>query len=460
MVKLLLKQIAEKMDGKIIHGDPSSKFQHYSIDSRKMRKGSLFFALRDKRDGHDFIPDAVKNGAKGIVVSRQVPFTKHQIAFIKVDNTLKALQRLAHQVFLDHPVKVVGITGSIGKTTTKEFTSALLKTKYHPLKSEGNFNNHIGLPLSLLKIKKNHDIAILEYGMNHPGEISSLTRIAKPDIAVICNVYPVHMEFFKDIQEIAEAKKEILVGMNPDGRPVLNGDQSLVLNMIKSLKTRPVLFGFTEKCEVRASNIRIHSLEKMSFDFLYKGRKARASIPFSNRGHLYNFLAAAGIASILSVPFEEILKTGKKLKPFKNRGEVLYLKKNIKIINDSYNSNPAALEQALNSLSIQEGGRKIAVLGDMLELGKKQKSYHTAAGKSVAENKIDVLITIGPLAKYIAQGALNSGLPSHKIITFNDSEEAAKEIPNLLEKNDLVLIKGSRGVRTEKVIKALKKEGV
>jgi len=459
MIKLKLNELADKMKGTILQGDPATKFQDYRIDSRDVKKGSLFFALTDKRDGHDFIPDAVKNGAKGAVVSKQVPLVNKNTAYIKVDHTLQALQRLSHQVLLDHPVRVIGITGSTGKTTTKEFTAALLKSKHRVLKSQGNYNNHIGLPLSLLRIKKRHDTAVLEYGMSHAGEIQGLTRIARPDVAVVCNVYPVHMEFFESTDEIAAAKKEIIEGMNPNGTAVLNGDQPHVLNMIKSLKKSPVLFGLSDKCDVRANNIRVQSLEKMSFDFHYKGREARAFIPFSNQGYLYNFLAAAAIASVLSVPFEKILKTAKKLKPSTNRGEILYLDKNIKAVNDTYNSNPAALEQALKSLSMQKRGRKVAVLGDMLELGEKQIDYHTAAGKSVVQKRIDLLVTIGPLAKYIAEGALISGMSPENIISFDRSEEAAEKIHSLLKENDIVLVKGSRGVKTEKIINVLKKEG-
>lgn len=459
MIKLQLSELAEKMKGTILQGDPHTKFRHYSIDSRKTEPGSLFFALKDKRDGHDFIPDAVKNGAKGAVVSKQVPFVDEKTSYVKVDHTLKALQRLAHQVLLEHNVRVIGITGSIGKTTTKEFTAELLKNNCQVLKSQGNFNNHIGLPLSLLRLNNKHDTAVLEYGMSRQGEILNLTQIAPPDIAVVCNVYPVHMEFFESIHEIAAAKKEILEGMNPNGTAVLNGDQPLVLDMVKSLKKSPVLFGLTDKCDVRAHNIHIHSLEKMSFDFHYKGHETRITIPFSNKGHLYNFLAAAGIAYVLSVPFEKIIKTGKKLKPSDNRGEVIYLTNNIKVINDTYNSNPAALEEALKSLSKQKGGRKIAVLGDMLELGEKQIAYHTEAGKSVVENKIDLLITVGSLAKYIAEGAMISGMSPENVISFEQSEEAAEKIPSLLNQNDLVLIKGSRGIKTEKIVHALEKEG-
>ncbi len=447
------------MNGKILQGDPSSKFNHYSIDSRQTEKGSLFFALKDKRDGHEFILDAVEKGAGGAVVSKQVSFVNKKTAYIKVSHTLKALQKLAHQVFLEHHVKVIGITGSTGKTTTKDFTAALLKKKYHPLKSRGNFNNHIGLPLSLLGLHENHDVAVLEYGMSSPGEISDLTCIAPPDIAVICNVYPVHMEFFKSIHHIADAKKEILDGMKKNGTAVLNGDQPIVLDMVKSLGKKPVLFGLKDHCDVRAQDIRIHSLQKMSFNFFYKGFHSRTTIPFSNKGYLYNFLAAAGIASIMSVPFKDILKTGKKLNPSNNRGEILYLADNIKVIDDSYNSNPAALDHALESLSVPTQGRRIAVLGDMLELGEKEINYHRKAGDSVTKNNIDILITIGPLAKYIAESALNSGMSSHKIMSFYESEEAAKEIPSLLKENDLVLVKGSRGMKTEKIIKALKRKG-
>lgn len=459
MAELRLGQIAEKLNGKIEQGDPSSRFSDFSIDSRDIKKGSLFFALKGQRDGHDFIPDAVRNGAKGAVISKDLSSLENSTAYIKVDHTLKALQRLAHRVLLEHKVKVIGITGSTGKTTTKEFTAELIKKKYHTLKSLGNFNNHIGLPLSLLRLNKEHEAAVLEYGMSHKGEVLTLTRIAQPDIAIICNVYPVHMEFFKNIHQIADAKKEILDGMNPGGTAVLNGDQPLILSMMKSLRKKPVLFGLTDKCDVRACNIHVHSLEKISFDFICMGCRARTFIPFSNRGYLYNFLAAAGAASVLSVPFEEIVETGKKLKPSDNRWEILCLADNIKVINDSYNSNPAALEEALKSLSVQNGGRKIAVLGDMLELGDRQEDFHRAAGKSAVQNGIDMLITVGPLAKYMAEGALDSGMVLHNIHSFSDSEEAAREMPSLLRQNDIVLIKGSRGVKIEKIVHALKKGG-
>jgi len=459
VTELRLNQLAAKMNGKIEQGDPSSKFSDFSIDSRDIKKGSLFFALKGQRDGHDYIPDAVKNGARGAVVSKDLSSMENNTAYIKVDHTLKALQRLAHRVLLEHEVKVIGITGSTGKTTTKEFTAKLLKKKYHTLKSLGNFNNHIGLPLSLLRLNKDHEAAVLEYGMSHKGEILTLIRIAQPDIAVICNVYPVHMEFFENIHQIADAKKEILDGMNPDGTAILNGDQPLILSMMKSLRKKPVLFGLTDKCDVKACNIHVHSLEKMSFDFFCMGRQARTFIPFSNRGYLYNFLAAAGTASIMSVPFDHIVETGKKLKPSDNRGEILCLADNIKVINDSYNSNPVALEEALKSLSVQKGGRKIAVLGDMLELGERQKDFHRAAGKSAALNRIDMLITVGPLAKHMAEGALDSGMALNHILSFSDSEEAAREIPSLLKENDTVLIKGSRGVHIEKIVNSLKKGG-
>ncbi len=459
MVELRLDQLAEKMNGKIEQGDPSSEFSDFSIDSRDIKKGSLFFALQGQRDGHDYITDAVKNGARGAVISRDLSFMPNNTAYIKVDHTLKALQRLAHRVLMEHKVKVIGITGSTGKTTTKEFTAELLKKKYNTLKSQGNFNNHIGLPLSLLRLNKDHEAAVLEYGMSHKGEILTLTRIARPDIAVICNVYPVHMEFFENIHQIADAKKEILDSMNPEGTAVLNGDQPLVLSMMKSLRKKPVLFGLTDRCDMKACNIHVHSLEKMSFDLFCMGRKVRTFIPFSNRGYLYNFLAAAGTASVMSVPFDHIIKTGQKLKPITNRGEILYLDDNIKVINDSYNSNPAALEESLKSLSIQKGGRKIAVLGDMLELGERQKDFHKAAGKTAAQNRIDLLITVGPLAKYMVEGALDSGMALHNIHSFNDSEEAAREIRSLLKENDIVLIKGSRGVKIEKIVNVLKKGG-
>jgi UDP-N-acetylmuramoyl-tripeptide--D-alanyl-D-alanine ligase len=453
-----LSETAEKMGGKILQGSHSLSFHKFNIDSRLTEPGELFFALVAERNGHDFIPAAIKKGASGAVVSHEVTIPDKDIALIQVNDTLEALHKLAGQVLSEHPVKVIGITGSIGKTTTKEFTFRLLSRSLNVLKSEGNFNNQLGVPLSLLKLTDKHEVAVLEMAMSAPGEIRTLTRIASPDIAVITNIYPVHLQFFSSIEEIALAKKEILEGTKDDGIAVLNGDDPLVKKIAEDWKGERISFGLSSGSEVRAQNIQKIGWEGMSFELRYGPRKEKISLPFFYESHLYNFLAASAAAWALSVPFEDILPQIITLKLMPNRGTLVRLAKNIKLIDDSYNSNPAALEAALKALASLPSKRKIAALGDMLELGEKEVEYHIQAGKHVAESGWDILVTVGVLSQHMAEGALSSGMGADRIFSFESSEEAAGEILPLIQEGDLILVKSSRKIAIEKIVERLKKE--
>jgi UDP-N-acetylmuramoyl-tripeptide--D-alanyl-D-alanine ligase len=446
------------MGGKILQGSHSLSFHKFNIDSRLTEPGELFFALVAERNGHDFVPAAVKKGASGAVVSHKISIPDKDIALIQVNDTLEALHKLATQVLSEHPVKVIGITGSIGKTTTKEFTWRLLSRNLNVLKSEGNFNNQLGVPLSLLKLTDKHDVAVLEMAMSAPGEIKTLTRIAPPDIAVITNIKPVHLQFFNSIEEIALAKKEILEGAKNDGIAVLNGDDPLVKKIAEGWKGKKILFGLSAECEVRAQNIQKTGWKGMAFELRYGNREEKISLPFFYESHLYNFLAAAAAAKALSVPFEDILPQIITLSLMPNRGTLVRLAKNIRLIDDSYNSNPAALESALKALAPLASKRKIAVLGDMLELGEKEIEYHIQAGRQVAEWGWDILVTVGILSQYIAEGALSSGMRTDQVFSFKNSEEAAGELSLLLQEGDLVLVKASRKIETEKIVERLKKE--
>ncbi len=459
MVNLRLSETAEKMGGKILQGSHSLSFHKFNIDSRLTEPGELFFALEAQRNGHDFVPAAVKKGASGAVVSHKITIPDKDIALIQVNDTLEALQKLAAQVLSEHHVKVIGITGSIGKTTAKEFTFRLLSQNLSVLKSEGNFNNQLGVPLSLLKLTDKHEVAVLEMAMSAPGEIRTLTRIAPPDIAVITNIKPVHLQFFNSIEEIALAKKEILEGTKDGGLAVLNGDDPLVTKIAEDWKGKKILFGLSAQCEVRAQNIQNMGWEGMSFELKYGNREEKISLPFFYESHLYNFLAASAAAKALSVPFEDILPQIITLKLMPNRGTLVRLAKNIKLIDDSYNSNPAALEAALKALTPLPSKRKIAVLGDMLELGEKEVEFHIQAGRNVAEWGWDILVTVGVLSQHMAEGALSSGMGADQIFSFKSSEEAAGEILPLLEEGDLVLVKSSRKIQIEKIVERLKKEG-
>lgn len=459
MVELNLNEIAVTTGGKILQGLPSVAFRTFNIDSRVSQPGELFFALVAQRDGHVYIDDAALKGAAGAVVSRRITPPSSEIALIQVKDTLIALQNLAENALAAHPAKVVGITGSIGKTTTKEFAATLLDQNFAVLKSEGNYNNHIGLPLSILKLEQKDEVAVLEMGMSAAGEIARLTQIAPPDIAVITNIHPVHLEFFNSVEEIAQAKKEILDGMKPGGTAVINGDDPAVRKIAKDWKGKTLTFGLSGRCDIRAENIQRTGYQGMSFELICGRERSATTIPFLYKSFLYNFLAASAVAHALSTPFPSIVAQAKALTSFPMRGEISRFPNGIILIDDSYNSNPAALESALKDLSELEARRKVAVLGDMLELGETQASFHLEAGKQVHRNDWDLLVTIGPLSRQMAEGALQAGMDDRHIASFENSEKAADHVASLLEPGDLVLVKGSRGIRTEIIVQRLKKEG-
>lgn len=455
-----MSQLAEKMEGRILQGAPSLHFKSFAIDSRQVKSGDLFFAIVAQRNGHAFVPNSAKQGAAGAVISQSIPNPDNGFGLIQVEDTLTALQKLAKKVLETHSAKVVGITGSMGKTTTKEFVSSLLSPGINVLKSEGNFNNHLGLPLSLLRLENRHEVAVLEMGMSTPGEIRALTRIAPPDVAVVTNVRPVHLQFFKGIKEIALAKQEILEGMKKGGTAVLNADDPWVRKMAEGRKVNKIYFGLSKDSNVRARNICRKGVEGMSFDFTYGKESQNILLPFFLDSFLYNFLAAAAAAFALSVSFDSILPRIKTLRPFPMRGTIFRLKRNIILVDDSYNSNPEALELALRDLGRLPAAKRIAVLGDMRELGKEEANYHVQAGKQAVRLGWDILIAVGPLGPKIAQGAVEEGLKKSKILTFENSEEAADKIWPLLKADDLILVKGSRAVKMEKIVDNLKEKGL
>lgn len=459
MADLRLSEIAEKIQGTILQGEASLIFNRFNIDSRLTAPGELFFAIVAERDGHDFIPLAVERGAAGLVVSRKITLPDKDIAIIQVHDTLKALQALAKRVLSEHQVKVIGITGSIGKTTTKEFTFRVLSRKFRTLKSEGNFNNQLGLPLSLLMLREDHQVAVLEMAMSAPGEIRSLTHLSPPDIAMITNINPVHLQFFKSIDDIALAKKEILEGAGNGATAVLNGDDGLVRKIARDWHGDKLFFGLSESCDVRARNIENDGWDGICFELAYREKKKKVCAPFFYESYLYNLLAAAAAAFALRMSFEDVIAQVKTLQPLPMRGALLNLRENIRLIDDSYNSNPAALESTLKSLSRLPSKRKVAVLADMLELGEKEVEYHLQAGRQVVKSGWNLLVAIGPLSRHMAEGALSSGMKRGSVLSFNDVEEAAEKIWPVVQKGDLVLVKGSRKMKTERIVEKLRSRG-
>ncbi|MFQ6081727.1 MAG: UDP-N-acetylmuramoyl-tripeptide--D-alanyl-D-alanine ligase [Candidatus Aminicenantia bacterium] len=458
MTELSLIQIAQITGGEFIQGEPFLTFNQYNIDSRLTKNGELFFAIVAKRDGHIFVEHAFKKGAKGAVISKRIPIEDKNKGLILVSDTLIALQELAKKVASEHNIKVIGITGGIGKTTAKEFAAALIEPSFKTLKSEKNFNNYLGLPLTLLKLQKEHQVVILEMGMSSRGEIRRLTEIAPPDISVITNINPVHLEFFKDINEIALAKKEILDGTKKDGVAVLNADDPLIMKIQSDFPGNKIYFGLREKAFIRAANIELKGFSGLSFDLIYGEEKKRILFKALSHSHLYDLLAALGVTYALNIKLKDIEEIIPTLHPFSMRGTVLALEKNVTLIDDSYNSNPKALEFALRDYSSLPVRRKIAVLGDMLELGKNSSKFHFQAGEKVSEYGYDWLIAIGEESKKMIEGALSKGMNSSHLLHFKDSVQAAEYLVNFVQEGDLILVKGSRGIQTEKIIFKLKEE--
>jgi UDP-N-acetylmuramoyl-tripeptide--D-alanyl-D-alanine ligase len=446
----------------------------YSIDSRAILEGELFFAIRGERyDGHDFAADALGKKAIAAVVSRDFALStageemkQGGAMLIPVEDTLAALQRLASSLLARWPGREVAITGSMGKTTTKEMTARCLERKGRVMKSVGNFNNDYGLPLSILKMEsqgakaEDFDFAVLEMGMNHKGEIARLASIAPPDVGVVTVVAPVHLEFFSSVDEIAEAKGELVTGIKTGGAAILNADDPRVSRMRDLRDDIDVrMFGIEEAAEVTARGIRHEGLGGTSFVLVTPRGEIPARLPVAGRHNLYNGLAAAAVADYFETPLDDIAAAlGESASP-RMRGEVISFEGGFTIIDDSYNSNPRALIEMVRTIkSSKDFKRKVVVAGEMLELGETGPALHREAGNQIARLGVDLLIGVRGLAEHIVEGAIEAGLARERAIFCATPEEAARALESRARAGDLILVKGSRGVKTEIVVQQMKRE--
>ena len=424
-----------------------------SIDSRTIQTGELFVAIEGPRfDGHDFVGDAARRGAGAAVVRRdaEVPET---LPLVRVEDTTRALGDLARHWRRQASAPVVGLTGSVGKTTTKEMTSALLATRGPVLKTEGNLNNHWGLPLTLLGLREEHTAAVLELGMSAAGEIRRLSAIAEPDVAVITRVAPVHLESFASVEAIAEAKAEILEGVRPGGTAVLNADDPRVARIGETWAGRAVWFGRDRRCDVSAERWRGTAFG-MRFDLRVEGRRVDVALPLAGPHFVENFLAAAATAHVLGVTAETMAEAATGITAARHRGEVRRLGEGVVLLDDSYNSSPEALEAAVVALTLAPGRRRVAVVGDMLELGETGPALHRESGRALA-GRVDAVVGVGPLAREIVAGAREAGLAEAAVARFDDVAAAAAAVDDLVRPGDAVLVKGSRGIRLETFVDAL-----
>ena len=459
-------ELALAAGGRLVAGRPDVELGDISIDSRRIRLGDVFLAIRGNRhDGHDFIAEALRKGAAGVIVSdtTAAPVTGASgvaPATIVVGDTIRALQSMARDVRRRSGAQVVAITGSVGKTTTKELTAAFIGTRHDVVRNEGNLNNHIGLPLSLLALGRRPDVAVVEIGMNHAGEIHTLVGIAEPNVRVWTNVAEVHAESFSSIEGIADAKAEILDGATTCDHLVVNAGDTLAMERIGGFPGSVTTFGVGAKADVRATDVEDRGIDGMRAAVETPAGSGGLSTRLIGAGQVANVVAAIAVALRFQVPLEAMLREAAAFAPPPRRGEVIRLARGVTVVDDSYNSNPAALERALRSLGRDRGHRRrIAVLGEMLELGPRAQLLHRACGRLAVEAGFDVLVAIGgPAAQALAEGARAAGLGAGCAITCGTSEEAATLTAGLVRAGDLVLVKGSRGVRADRVADRLKAE--
>jgi UDP-N-acetylmuramoyl-tripeptide--D-alanyl-D-alanine ligase len=450
-VKLTLTKVAEFIDAQAGTFDVQALATGYSIDSRTLNPGDLFFAIKgEKFDGHDFVEAALAAGAVAAVVRRDAPPRDQDAGrVIVVPDTLLALQRLALAVRKVWGKCIVGVTGSAGKTTTKEAIAHVLAAKFRVLKSEGNLNNHYGLPLQLLRLEPEHEVAVIEMGMNHAGEIAALAKIAEPGIGVVTNVAPVHLGFFESVREIAQAKYELIQSLPRGGVAVLNADDEYVSQFGRDFHGKVVMFGIQHPVEVCAQNITERGEQGSEFELVAGGVREHVQLPLLGRHNIYNALAAAAVGLQRNMTPSEIATALGSVKPAEKRGQVLHIA-GATVINDCYNSNPKALEAMMDALASLPAKRRIVVAGEMLELGSSADALHYDCGAHAAAKRLDVLIGVRGAAKKIVEGAHAGGLISAEYV--ETPEEAGEWLASSVREGDAVLLKASRGVRLERAL--------
>lgn len=459
-VRLTLQWVAEAVGGRLRSGEPTREIGNVVSDTRTLGPGDFFVALRGPRyDAHEFVGEAIAKGVGGVMVEAGratgraglVLETRQDLGIIEVADTLKALQDLAHAVRLASGTKVVAITGSAGKTTTKETIAELLRTRFRVVKNKGNLNNHIGLPLSLVQLRDRPDVAVMELGMNHAGEISTLVAIAEPEVRVWTNVGDAHLGFFASPDAIADAKAEILERAGKDAVLVCNADDSRVMSRVAGFPGRTITFGTSHRASVRAHDVDDLGIDGMRARIATAAGERQMQTPLLGRGNLDNLLAATAVALEFGVPLDDIAATAAGLAPADRRGAVRRLRDAIVLIDDSYNSSPSALRRALEVVAREtRARRKVALLGEMLELGAHSIALHRESGAAAAAAGIGMLVAIGgEPARALADAAVAAGMPASAVAYFETSELAAPVVAGAIRAGDLVLVKGSRGTRTD-----------
>lgn len=459
MEKLTINKILEITKGKLLTKAEDEKIENWNKDTRTIEKGDFYVAIKGETfNGNKYIEEALQKGAIGAIVDENISNTileKYEnLPIIQVENTIKAIQEVASYKRSLYNIPVVAVTGSVGKTSTKDMIASVLSQKYDVLKTQGNLNNHIGLPFTLLKLKE-HTAIVVEMGMNNFGEISVLTNIAKPTIAVITNIGTSHIGKLGSRENILKAKLEILEGLNENGLVVINQDNDLLSQWKITTNQRINTFGINTKSDYYAYDIK-QTTKGSCFKIKLEEKEYEIKVPIGGDAFIYNSLAAIVVAKELKMNTEDISKGIGDLQLTKQRMDVEKTKEGITIINDSYNASYDSMKTAIEYMKQIKGKRKIAVLGDMLELGDFSQKLHEKVGEEVAKNQINILVTVGKEAKFIEKRAKELGIKES--YCFENKEEAIEKINSIKTKDDIILFKASNGMKFNEMVEKIKGE--
>ena len=433
-----------------------------STDTRTLKQNELFVALQGPNfDGSDFCDAAIKQGAWGILVDhtsvREHERTRARTWVFQVPDTLHALGDLATWWRKQMPAKRVAITGSNGKTTTKEMLASIVATRFKTLKTEGNFNNLIGLPLTINRWTREDQVAIFEMGMNAPGEIRRLTEIADPEVGIITNAAAAHLEKLHTVEKVAQAKAELFETMQSDGTAVFNQEDPWIAPLGEKYRGRKISFGMQKNATVRFEHMESEGFDRMDLKFAIGKEKLKVSCHTSGLHNVMNAMAAAAGATALGMTPEEIIQGLEKFRPLAMRFEQVQLGNGVRLVNDTYNANPMSMEAAFRTVgAAKRAGRFVAVLGDMKELGEASDALHQAVGKKAAESGVEKLFVIGEFSAQLLLGAKKAGLNGSSVSQFDNADDLVKQLGLALQAGDVVLVKGSRAMKLEKIVEALK----
>jgi UDP-N-acetylmuramoyl-tripeptide--D-alanyl-D-alanine ligase len=452
-----LEDVLKATSGTLISGAPENIFYGISTDSRQVFRGNLFIALKgEKFDGHDFIRKAIEQGAAGILVQDEEKINQalvdKAIAIIKVADTLLALGDLAHEWRKRFSIPVIGLTGSSGKTTTKEMLAAIIGRRKNILKTEGNLNNLIGLPQTIFRLTREHELVILEMGTNTRGEIKKLTQIAMPDIGLITNVGPAHLAGFGSMDVVRDEKSDLFINMSPSGIAIINLDDEAVTTAAERWDGRRITFSMSPNADVTVKDIERNGIKGVRFNLVVGGSTQKVEMKIAGLHHVHNAMAAAAAAYAVGIDTKTIAEGLMAFRPFSGRMEMIRLHNGAFLLDDSYNANPSSVREALmtlKDLKVHHNG--YVFLGDMLELGAGAGEMHRKIGMLIATIGVNALFLQGDFSEITAAGAAEGGLSPKNIFFLSDKEKGIDYLREHLKKGDWILVKGSHGMKMERI---------